>query len=216
MQASGMAKKKPENLTAFNEESVTNGGQEAIETQQNYFMKVTVQGVSDLLFHRWDCAAVKVKSEAKKGSEGKKSDNLESYVYRMDGADSNLAMPSEYFRQSIIGAAKFRQDPRSPRKSAMDLFKAGIVTTTILCDLGIKNWHYVDRRRVVVQRNAITRERPALREGWEASFEIGVLLPEYIGPRDLVETINMAGRVIGVADFRPTFGRYVIKNWVVE
>ena len=49
-----------------------------------------------------------------------------------------LCIPTEYFRMALIGAAKFKQDPRSPRKSAMDLFKAGVANLTDLCSLGVQ------------------------------------------------------------------------------
>ena len=50
-------------------------------------------------------------------------------------------------------ALAFRQDPRSPRKSAMDLFKAGAVCLTPLASLHVRDWDYEDRRRVMIQHN---------------------------------------------------------------
>ncbi len=124
---------------------------------------------------------------------------------------------------SVIAAAKFRQDPRSPRKSAMDLFKAGVVGLTNLSPITNvvgelpKVWDFEDARRVQIQRNGITRVRPAFRAGWEATFLLGILLPEYIKPHDLNEVIAQAGRLVGVGDFRPTFGRFqVVKFEVVQ
>jgi hypothetical protein len=133
---------------------------------------------------------------------------VESYVYRDESG--TLSLPGEYLRQAIIAAAKFKQDPRSPRKSAMDLFKAGIVSETILASLGVKDWDYLDVRRVVVQRNGINRTRPAMRAGWQAQFRLTVLLPEYIDRVLLNDVISTAGRLIGLADFRPTYGRFQI------
>src|SRR2546426_11144948 len=95
--------------------------------------EIKVQGASPFLFHRWSVEGVKEKAAARKGSKAKKEDNVESYVYRTE--KGHLAIPGEYFRQATILAAKFRQDPRSPRKSAMDLFKAGIVCLEELCSL---------------------------------------------------------------------------------
>lgn len=80
---------------------------------------------------------------------------------------------------------RFRQDPRSPRKSGVDLYKAGIVSVTALAPLGKDTWNYEDRRRVVIQRNGVNRTRPAMKAGWQACFEILVNLPEYIAPSDL-------------------------------
>jgi len=191
---------------------VSNDAEEPVAIGEPYTVSVTIRGSSDLLFHRWSNEAVAAKSAAAKGSRAKKSDNLASYVYRCD--NGNIGLPGEYLRQSIIYAAKFRQDPRSPRKSAFDLYKAGVVALTMLADLGVAEAHYIDRRRVLIQRNAITRERPAIREGWEATIDLMVLVPEYIDRTTLLEVIGSAGRLIGVGDFRPTYGRFAVTNFV--
>ena len=191
--------------------SVSNDAASDIATGEPYIVEVTITGSAAMLFHRWSCDAVEEKAKAAKGSKSKKSDNVESYVYRNDAGE--LCLPGEYIRQSIIHAAKFRQDPRSPRKSAMDLFKAGIVTMTELCTLGVKEWDYMDRRRVVIQRSAVTRERPAMRAGWSATCELSVLLPEYISEDLLSDVLTNAGRLVGVGDFRPTFGRFRVAKF---
>jgi hypothetical protein len=154
---------------------------------------------------------VKEKSDAKKGSKAKKTDNIESYVSRDE--KGNLYIPGEYIRQSIIMSAKFRQDPRSPRKSAMDLYKAGLVTMSDVCSLGVSDWDYIDRRRVVIQRSAVTRERPAMRAGWSVLCQLQVLIPEYIDESSLHDTMVNAGRLVGVGDFRPTFGRFRVDSF---
>ena len=186
----------------------TNGAQEAIDMTIPYIAHVTLEGTSDLLFHRWNVESVAEKSKAAKGSKSKKTDDVESYVYRNDKRE--LCIPGEYLRGAIINAAKFRQDPRSPRKSAMDLFKASIVSLTDLATLGKTEWDYLDQRRVQVQRNGITRSRPAILKGWKAQFQLMVNIPEYV-PQDILhEVINNAGRLIGLGDFRPSYGRFVV------
>lgn len=194
---------------------VSNDGESVIEIGQPYVALVSVVGTAPFLFHRWSVEGVDAKSKAAKGSKAKKSDDLESYVYR--NASGELCIPGEYLRMAIIGAAKFRQDPRSPRKSAMDLFKAGVVAIEPLCSLGVgvKDWSYVDQRRVMVQRNGITRSRPAMETGWKVDFLIQVLLPEYIPAETLNEVIQSAGKLIGIGDFRPTYGRFQVVNFSI-
>lgn len=186
----------------------TDAGNDTISHSEPYAVCVTVQGSADFLFHRWNAEAVDEKAAAAKNSKGKKTDNIESYVYRT--LDGELAIPGEYLRGAIINAAKFRQDPRSPRKSAMDLFKAAIVVTSPLASLGVAEWDYLDKRRVMIQRNGINRVRPAMRAGWRVTFDLLVMLPEYVDHNTLRETIESAGRLIGIGDFRPTFGRFGI------
>jgi hypothetical protein len=192
---------------------VTNDGAAEIERSIPYRVELTIRGEADLLFHRWNCEAVEAKAKAAKGSAAKKTDNVESYIYRNDQGE--ICLPGEYLRQAVIAAAKFRQDPRSPRKSAQDLVKAAVVSLTPLAGLGVTAWDYEHRCRVQVQRNGVTRVRPALRAGWQASFVFLVNLPEYVSREMLLGLLTDAGRLIGVGDFRPTYGRYQVTAFAV-
>ena len=194
-------------------EAPTNGALEDIALGEPYVASVTVCGVSDLLFHRWNVESIGEKAAASKGSKSKKTDNIESYCYR--NSEGELCLPGEYLRQAIIHAAKYKQDPRSPRKSAMDLFKAGVVSLTVLASLGKTDWDYLHQCRVTIQRNGITRSRPAIREGWEARIQLLINLPEYINAKLLQEVATNAGRLVGVGDFRPTYGRFRITSFAV-
>lgn len=195
-----------------------------IQTAIPYIVNVTVEGTATILLHRWSNEAVAEKAAAAKNSAAKKSDNVESYVYR--DTDNNVCLPGRYLVGSLTdprnGSAKYRQDPRSPRKSALDLFRAGVVPLTELApiypagsDVPAKTWDFLDSQRVMVQRAGITRVRPAFLPGWTASFDLTCLTPEYISPQALLETLTMAGRVVGVADYRPTYGRFAITRFEV-
>ena len=199
---------------------VTNGGAPLIALGEPMLVRAVLVGTADLLFHRWNVEGVAEKAKAAKGSKAKKSDDLESYVYRNDVGQ--LCVPGEYVRQAIINAAKFRQDPRSPRKSAMDLFKAGIVSLTPLAPINANGvsvsgkrqaWDYEHQCRVTVQRNGITRTRPAMRAGWTVSVDLLVNLPEYIPVDVLHDVLVNAGRLIGLGDFRPTYGRFAVARF---
>lgn len=191
----------------------TNGGKDAISKERPYAASITVEGTAAILFHAWNCEAVEEKARARKGSAAKKSDDVESYVHRNEAGE--ICIPGEYFRQSIVHAAKYVQDPRSPRKSAMDIAKAGIIALDELCSLGATSWDYLDRRRVSVQRAGVTRVRPAMLPGWRVTLTLQVLIPEYIDPPMLNELLTRAGRLVGVGDFRPTFGRFNVVNFEV-
>jgi len=202
---------------------VSNAGEETILADAPYRVQVTIEGVAPILFHRWQSDAVDAKAKAAKGSTAKKTDDVESYVWR--DTENRICLPGEYLRGTLIdpknGAAKYRQDPRSPRKSALDLYKASVLALTDLAPL-IKadgreatTWDYIDRRRVTVQRQGVTRERPAFNAGWSATIVFLCQSPNYIPPRDLQACLNDAGRLVGVADFRPTFGRFNITHWEV-
>lgn len=205
--------KSKNRLTEIGGEVPTNGAEETIELQRPYRVLVDIEGVCPILFHRWNNESVAAKSAAKKGSIEKKTDDIESFMYRNDSGE--LCIPGEYLRQSIIHASKYEQDPRSPRKSLMDLCKAAVVSLTDLSPLGVKEPDFLDQRRVVIQRNGVTRTRPAMKSGWKASFILMVNLPEYLPIKRLNYLIQQAGRIIGMADFRPSYGRFQVNRFEV-
>jgi len=57
--------------------------------------------------------------------------------------------------------------------------------------------------------------RPAFLKGWTAEIEMQVLVPEYIDKHLFSEVLEMAGRLIGVADFRPSYGRFSVTKFKV-
>ncbi len=202
----------------------TNDAAQDIGLCAPYIVEVSIQGSTALLMHRYSEAAVAEKVAAAKGSKSKKTDNVESYVWR--DVDGHICIPGTYLVGSLTdprnGAAKYQQDPRSPRKSALDLYRAAVVPMEDMVPIysattptvPTATWDYLDSRRVMVQRSAITRVRPAFLAGWRATFRLQVLTPEYIGLSALLETLTTAGRLVGVGDFRPTFGRFQIVSFI--
>ncbi len=189
-----------------------NGIENPVKFESPYIVNVEIIGSCPIIFHRWSCEGVANKAAARKGSNEKKSDNIESYVYRDE--DGHICLPGEYLKMAMVYAAKFKQDPRSPRKSAFDLFKAGIIPLTEMAKIngGTKKWDFIDQRRVVIQRNSITRMRPAFLKGWSANIEIMVNTPEYIDYQFFNEILSTSGKLIGLGDFRPTYGRFDISE----
>ena len=204
--------KKKNELETYN--NVTNGGEFGIEMTMPYVARVTIEGSSAILLHGWDSDAVNEKDKAAKGSKIKKTDNVESYVYRTDNGE--IGAPGTYIKGAIVGGAKYQQDPRSSRKSAQDLFKAGVIPLTEIASFGSKDWDYIDRRRVVIKMAAITRERPAFKTGWRLNYDLQVLVPEYITPQLLYRVLSDAGKLVGIADHRPTYGRFNIVAFDVQ
>lgn len=202
---------------------VSDAGNDTIQMDEPFRVLVEVTGDAALLFHRWQSESVEAKRVAAKGSAAKRTDDVESYVWRDD--NNHICLPGEYLRGSMVdprnGAAKYQQDPRSSRKSALDLFRAGIVSLTDMAPItkadGSKAdaWDYLDRRRVTVQRAGVTRERPAFNAGWTAEVVLMSLLPQYIDPSLLRRTLTDAGRLVGVGDFRPTFGRFSVTKFEI-
>ena len=199
-------------VLALAEEQISNGAQEQIELGFPYRLVVGLIGTSDLLFHAWNVASVAEKAASAKGSKAKKTDDVESYVYR--DADGHLGIAGACLAASVAFSGKFMQDPRSPRKSAYDLCRAGVIALDAVAAFQplTKQWDYEDARRVTVQRNGITRIRPAMRAGWHAEFNLLITTPEYLPLPVIAHLLSQAGRLCGLCDFRPTFGRFAVER----
>lgn len=194
---------------------VSNDAELQVEMGVPYVARVQIEGTAALLFHRYSVESVADKGNAPKNSKAKKTDDIESYVYRDD--EGYLCVEGIAMRAALAAAGKSRQDPRSPRKSACDLYKAIIQPLTELArlDPNTKQWDYIDQRRAVVQRNAIPRSRPAMRRGWQATFDIMVEAPQYLDPQSLNALVADAGRFCGLLDYRPTYGRFQVVKFEV-
>lgn len=213
-----MTTKSSNRLTGIGGEAPTNGADDLIEMQRPYIAEFHLKGVCPLLFRRWNVKEYDEKRASKKGSDVRKRDLPENCIWRNER--NNLCIPSEYFRQAMIKAAKFMPDPRNSRKSAMDLFAAGLAAEQELNEIlvdgkPVKDWAYLDKRRGVVQRQGVNRVRPAFHKGWEVKIRLIVNLPEYIS-QELCQKIGTdAGRFCGLGDFRPSYGRFAVLTFKV-
>lgn len=197
--------------TALDEAQVSSlAANDVLAYERPYELIVGITGDAPILFHAWNIEAVEEKANAKKGSTAKKTDDVQSYLYRTP--EGYIGIPGVAFAASIREAGRYERDPRSPRKSAMDLLKAGVVPLDVVAPLlpHTKAYDFDHRARVTVQRNAITRTRPAMNAGWKCEFRVMVGTPEYLSPSFMAKLINSAGRLCGLCDHRPTYGRYSI------
>jgi hypothetical protein len=190
----------------------TNGSMTALDA--TYAVEVVLVGTAPILFHRWDDASVERKARAARNSQSRKSDDVESYVYRT--SDGEIGVPGRNFEACLREAGRSLPDPRSPRKSARELVQSAIQIEPFLASLGRTHWDAVDVQRAVVQRNAISRARPMFREGWSVTFDVVVLAAEYIDAAWLHDLISRAGRFIGLGDFRPDYGRFRMHSFRIK
>ena len=197
------------------EAQISNGAESTIIMQEPYMIEVTVCGVAPLLMHAWNIESIEEKAASAKGSKSKKTDDIESYAYR--DQDGYLGIPGKCLLGAMIEAGRYLQDPRSPRKSARDLIKAGVQSLTVMAlfQPKTKKWDYEDRQRVVIQRSGITRTRPAMNTDWTCTFQIMVSVPEYLNPQLIHEIVEKSGRLCGLCDFRPSYGRFRVTEFKI-
>jgi len=66
------------------------------------------------------------------------------------------------------------------------------------------------RKGVAVQKNRIIRIRPMVPTGWSIQFAIE-FDESIVNPKSLVKAMQDAGALIGLGDWRPKFGRFLVE-----
>ncbi len=100
----------------------------------------------------------------------------------------------EAFKAGLLSDSDWPIEYEGP-KDAEELFKKG----------GIK---FTDRRGVVIGQSRIVRTRPTFRK-WGLTFTVDYL-PELLNEGNVKEAVATAGRIIGLCDFTPKYGRFEI------
>lgn len=160
-------------------------------------------GVSPLLMHS---AAAMVAPAAGVGQKRipTPTDEAERGCYRLPSGQ--LYLPSIAFRASMLGAAKGR---RIGKQAARGVLSGAMFTAALHVPLENEKGkpltdYEVDVQRVVVQRQGVMRARPRI-DAWT-----GVLQLEYdadfLKEDWLREFLEIAGKTIGVGDYRPERG----------
>src|SRR5262245_25681914 len=88
----------------------TNGNGSTAALDASYAVEVALVGTAPILFHRWDDASVERKAKAAKSSQAKKTDDVESYVYRT--SDGEIGIPAKNFKACLREAGRSLPDPR--------------------------------------------------------------------------------------------------------
>jgi hypothetical protein len=138
-------------------------------------------------------------------------EEAESGAYRMPSGQ--LYLPSTHFFGAILLAASGQ---KIGKKSAPQILAAGLFQEEELFPLccpqtgqPIRDYE-IDTRRAVVQRAAVMRSRAKI-PAWQATIRF-MYEPLLINPEIIESTLTLAGRVVGVGDYRPAkkgpFGRF--------
>jgi hypothetical protein len=93
-----MAKKTAKQL--IEQVELLNGVDNPVKFETPYTVRVAIIGTCPIIFHKWSCEDVAAKSAAKKGSKEKKTDNVESFIYRDE--DGDICLPGEYLRMAMF------------------------------------------------------------------------------------------------------------------
>lgn len=123
--------------------------------------------------------------------------------------DGKPFWPTGNIKAMLVDAAKKSKNGKNA--------KAGIVVmgdTSLIYDgpktaEGLwKDKRFVSRMGVRIEKNRVQRTRPIFPE-WELRFEVGYLA-DVCSKAHVSNWVQIAGRLIGLSDYRPDYGRFVV------
>lgn len=187
-----------------------------------YAVNVTIQGVSPLMQHRYPMPDLASMSKGGKKSTGAVDYSQEWREYLYANSSGEIIQPASHIEGALTKAAAGFKVQGKRGKSYKDLFAANIfidpveikhgytVPDDLDCDADKPL--YLDMRPVVVNRARVVRIRPCFKPGWSLSFTINVIDDEL--PFEILnDALTLAGKAVGIGDFRPKFGRFMVTKF---
>ena len=175
--------------------------------------EVEIEGVAPgLLMHKFSDdqqaeLAMAVKRAGKQAPDAKIE--AEAGAYRLD--DGGLYQPSEHIYQSMVKAAGEFQIKGRGKKTYKDAVKGNIIIDPD-CIPHKSNEYKIDARPVRIQRARVIRRRPHL-PTWALGFRITVIDDDAVPGEVLNAILVKAGQCVGIGDYRPRFGRFVVTKF---
>jgi len=173
-------------------------------------INVEIKGICPLLQHRFPEEEHGVNASKKKKQRYDPKEEAEKALYTDE--KGKIYQPSDHILGALIKAGtdfKYKG-----RKTYKEIIKAGVVIEPDAIPLEHKEW-VIDSRNVVVQRSRIVRYRPKFNE-WSLSFDIIIIDDDNIPISTINEILERAGTKVGIGDYRPRFGRFIITKFNVS
>lgn len=187
-----------------------------------YTVDVQVEGIAPLMQHRFPLPDFADLSKGGKKKTGEQDYSQEWREYLYATPEGDIYQPATHFDGCLVKAAAGYKIQGARGKTYKDLFKGNVfvspdaifhnVKVPESLDADADKPLYLDVRPVVIQRARVVRVRPTFGIGWKLEFEISVLddqLPKNV----LNDVLVLAGRTVGIGDFRPRFGRFIVTRF---
>lgn len=183
-------------------------------------LTVTVTGMRDLLQHNGrlaDALNPYTRRLRKLTSKRQKTDDDLAEIMHVEARgscwetdDGLLGVPNAAVWRCIYDAAKgFKRGEHIKRALLLDDITVPLLIggESVDCDTFLLDGAHVDYRPVVVQRRKTMRARARVPAGWQSVHRFELLTDE-LDPGELVPILDRAGRLYGIGDWRPTYGRF--------
>lgn len=184
---------------------------------QECIVDVEIQGIAPLLQNNIEGSAEQMARKGKRSTGGVKDvpEEWKGKIYKIK--DGQLGHPAGAIESALTKAARdFKADKR---RSMADIIKAICYVQEPFLELIGKSEPDSIHRASVVNPNTKGRGfvyRPLFETGWKGNFSLTVADLEMVDISQVHEILSHAGRRIGIGDWRPKFGRFMVTRFEVR
>lgn len=196
-----------------------------------YNINASVQGTAGLLQHAFGQSQLDTLQENAKRQTGTPDYSLEWMTTMYVTRSGYLYQPASHIEGALQRAASGFKQKGKGGKTWKDAVKAycyvlpdeiphllnGEQIPAPTADL-IKNpteQLSVSIMRVKVQRAAVARSRLLIAPGWQLAFTMQIQ-DDQLRPDVVQAVLEEAGRAVGIGDYRPRYGRFLVTSFEVE
>jgi len=171
---------------------------------------VEIEGIRPLLQNKFPDESFEKESKTKTRIGSMTADNPEDCLYRFP--DGTIYQPAEHILRSMVkSAVNFKIGGRG-KKTYKDIIQSSVIINPEAIVHKHQDW-IPDKRSVVIPatRGRIMRIRPRFNK-WELEFDIEVL-ENQIDEETVKRILDYAGYNIGIGDYRPRFGGFMVTQF---
>jgi hypothetical protein len=174
---------------------------------------IEIEGIRPLLQNRFPEESFEAEAKTKRNVGTIKGDVPETKLYKLP--DGTIYEPAEHILGTLIKAATNFKVGGKRGKSYKDLIQSSVIITPDTIPHIHQEW-IVDKRSVVVPatRGRVMRLRPRF-DKWALKFSLEIV-EDRIGKATIKEILDFAGTSVGIGDYRPRFGGFIVTHFMEE
>lgn len=145
---------------------------------------------------------------------------IEWYASLYLDKDGRPCWPSENIESMLVYAAKKIRKGTDAKAAVFIEENAPIIyegpknADSLWIFRSFDNNPFISRVPAVVNRSRVMRTRPIFNE-WSLEFDVN-FLPDMFDEQQIIDTVETAGRVIGLSDWRPKYGRFIVEKTEIK
>lgn len=182
-----------------------------------YKIDVTIEGVAPYLWGKWTKASKKALGEGTTGGKKSTSDREQEALEKVCRNSNGLYLPAQDMEACLVQGIKMG-NLKEGRASAAPYVEATVFVDPREVEFGKKEadfMHDCVGRRPPKRGGACIILRPGLNIGWQLSFTF-IVADDRRTPDLLRRGCEEAGLLAGLGEWRPKYGRFIVKKWEVK